>query len=94
MTERVQHLIDFFADKDQWVPQCGIYNCRNTVGDEMTTIYSEPAEGVVVDACYPYDYIEVFGLSMDEFRDFRREMAPIIDAKDPFNSLDDDDTAD
>jgi len=69
MTERVQHLVEFFKENRQYVPGCGIFDCRNIVGDPMTTIYDEPADGVVVDACYEYGYIEIFGLTDDEFAD-------------------------
>lgn len=44
---------------------CGIFNCRNFVGDLMTNIYDE--DGLCIDICYGYAYFEVFGLSVDEF---------------------------
>lgn len=44
---------------------CGIFDCRNLVGDPMTTIYSE--NGLTIDICYHYSYYEVFGLTDDEF---------------------------
>lgn len=69
MTERVQRLVDFFKKNKHYVPGCGIYNCRGIMGDSMHTIYDEPADGIVVDACYNYDYIEIFGLTDDEFTD-------------------------
>ena len=72
MTERVQRLIDFFRKNKNYVPSCGIFNCRNTMGDSMHTIYDELADGVVVDICYDYDYIEIFGLTDDEFTDALR----------------------
>lgn len=46
---------------------CGIFDCRNTVGDDMTTIYSD--NELVIDICYDYEYFEVFGLSDEEFND-------------------------
>lgn len=45
---------------------CGIYNSRNIVGDEMETVYSK--DGVTIDACYNWDYIEVFGLTDEDFK--------------------------
>lgn len=45
---------------------CGIYNSRNIVGDKMETVYSK--DGVTIDACYYWEYIEVFGLTYDDFR--------------------------
>ena len=44
---------------------CGIFNCRNIVGDEMETLYSH--EGLQIDICYGYAYYEVFGLSCEDF---------------------------
>lgn len=44
---------------------CGIYDCRNWVGDPMTNIYCE--NGLVIDICYGYAYFEVFGLTDEEF---------------------------
>lgn len=44
---------------------CGIFNCRNIVGDTMTNIYDE--DGLCIDICYGYAYFEVFGLSVDKF---------------------------
>ena len=69
MTEKVKTLVDFFDKNRQYVPGCGIYNTRNIAGDRMQTIYDEPADGVTVDICWDYDYIEIFGLTKDEFRD-------------------------
>lgn len=44
---------------------CGLFDCRNMVGDPMTNIYDE--DGLTIDICYYYSYFEVFGLSDDEF---------------------------
>jgi len=44
---------------------CGIFDCRNIVGDIMSTIYED--EGLTIDICYGYAYFEVFGLSETEF---------------------------
>lgn len=49
---------------------CGIYDCRNLVGDRMTNIYNE--NGLAIDICYHYGYFEVFGLSDDEFNELER----------------------
>lgn len=65
MTERVQHIIDFFKDNVEEIPAFGIYDSRNTVGDRMFTIYDK--ENVQIDACYDYGYIEIFGLTPEEF---------------------------
>lgn len=44
---------------------CGLFDCRNIMGDPMNTIYHK--DGLVVDICYKYSYFEVFGLTDDEF---------------------------
>ncbi len=43
----------------------GIFDCRNSVGDPMETIYDE--NGVGVDICRNWKYFEVFGLTNKEF---------------------------
>ena len=42
-----------------------MFNTRNTVGDEMETIYDR--DGITVDICYDWGYIEIFGLTDEEF---------------------------
>lgn len=49
---------------------CGIFNNRNLVGDNMTTLYRE--DGLQVDICYDWAYIEVFGLTNEEFDELKR----------------------
>lgn len=43
------------------------FNTRNIVGDSMETVYEK--NGITVDYCYYYDYIEIFGLTDEEFED-------------------------
>lgn len=43
---------------------CGIFFCRNLVGDPMTTIYED--DDLTIDICYGYMYFEVFGLTEAE----------------------------
>ena len=43
----------------------GIFDCRNTVGDQMETIYDEM--GGRIDICRNWEYFEVFGLTNKEF---------------------------
>lgn len=69
MTERVKKCLDFLKSDNGYIPACGIFSSRNTVGDHMTTIYDE--DGITVDVCYNWDYIEVFGLSAPEFKDLQ-----------------------
>ena len=46
---------------------CGIYNSRNLIGDQMYTIYDDGE--LQIDICYYYSYFEVFGLSCAEFKE-------------------------
>ena len=41
------------------------FNTRNWIGDNMITVYDE--DGIIVDYCYYYSYIEIFGLTDKEF---------------------------
>ena len=43
---------------------CGLFYCRNWVGDPMTNIYDDGE--LAIDICYPYLYFEVFGLSKED----------------------------
>lgn len=44
---------------------CGIFDCRNVIGDPMETIYDET--GVRIEICRKWEYFEVFGLTDEEF---------------------------
>lgn len=44
---------------------CGLFDCRNIMGDPMYTLYND--DGLIIDICYYYSYFEVFGLSKKEF---------------------------
>ena len=59
----MEKLIEFL--KKEFPNGIQMFNTRNLVGDPMCTIYSE--DGIVVDYCYVHEYIEVFGLSDEEF---------------------------
>lgn len=41
------------------------FSVRNLVGDPMTTVYSK--NGITVDYCPNWDYLEVFGLTESEY---------------------------
>lgn len=43
------------------------FNSRNLVGDRIYTIYDE--DGITVDMCYEWNYIEIFGLTQRQFKD-------------------------
>ena len=47
----------------------GIFNSRNICGDPMDRIYKK--DGLAIDICYKYRYVEVFGLSGDEFDELK-----------------------
>lgn len=49
---------------------CGLYDSRNIVGDEMQTLYSDPA--LTTDICYGWGYFEVFGLTDEEFSELQK----------------------
>ena len=52
--------------KENWEDaDCGIFDCRNSVGDPMVTIYEE--DDLQIDICYKWSYFEVFGLTYSEF---------------------------
>lgn len=50
--------------------RCGIFDCRNVVGDSMSTLYDE--DGLTIDICYDYEYFEVFGLSDAEYKELEK----------------------
>jgi len=41
------------------------FDTRNIAGDLMTTVYDN--DGITVDYCYHYEYLEIFGLSEEEY---------------------------
>ena len=41
------------------------FDTRNIVGDSMYTVYDD--DGIVVDYCRYYDYLEIFGLTKEEY---------------------------
>lgn len=69
MTERVKKCLDFLKSDKGYIPASGVYCLKSDCGDEMTTIYNE--DGITVDVCYDWDYIEVLGLSTPEFLDLQ-----------------------
>lgn len=60
---RTERVINFL--KTKFPKGIQMFNTRNIVGDAMTTIYDE--DGIVIDYCYSWDYVEIFGLSYEEF---------------------------
>lgn len=45
------------------------FNTRNIAGDSMDTIYED--NDIIVDNCYYWEYIEIFGLTKDEFNSLK-----------------------
>jgi hypothetical protein len=46
-------------------PNIQAFNTRNVIGDGMEEVYNE--DGITVDYCEGYEYIEIFGLTDKEF---------------------------
>lgn len=64
LTERIEKVIAFIMAKGFVGMQT--FDTRNVVGDPMETIYE--ADGITIDYCEGYDYLEIFGLSDEEYR--------------------------
>lgn len=62
MTERLTKVLDYI--KANYHSGIQVFCSRNTIGDQMETVWSE--DGVVIDYCHYYDYLEVLGLTEDE----------------------------
>ena len=59
----MRNLINFLATN--FADGVQMFNTRNVVGDTMHTIYDK--DGITVDICYDWGYIEIFGLTDAEF---------------------------
>ena len=66
----IKKLIEFL--KKKFPDGIQMFDTINFVGDQMFTIYS--GDGFVVDYCYEYEYIEVFGLSDEAFHALAAEI--------------------
>lgn len=60
--DRVDKLIEWLEEQDLLKMQ--MFDTRNFIGDYMETIYEE--NGIQVDICRDYQYLEIFGLDEDE----------------------------
>ena len=60
---RIDKVISFL--KEEFPIGTQVFNSRNLVGDDMDNVYE--ADGITVDYCANYDYIEVFGVTEDEY---------------------------
>ena len=65
MTEnkRVEKVIEFL--KKEFPDGIQMFSTRNMVGDSLYPIYEE--DGITIDYCSNYEYIEIFGLNKREF---------------------------
>ena len=66
----MEKLIEFL--KKEFPDGIQMFNTKNWVGDPMYTIYKK--DGIVVEYCSRYEYIEVFGLSIKEFSRLNAEI--------------------
>ena len=62
--DRAKKIIEFLKEYFDG-ERIQMFDTRNTVGDWMTTIYMN--HGVTIDYCFSWDYIEIFGLTDEEF---------------------------
>lgn len=62
--DRIEKLREFIIQKG--LKGFQTFNSRGLVGDSMTTIYKQ--DGITVDYCHYYEYLEIFGLSKTEYR--------------------------
>lgn len=65
MSDRIANLIAFLKDNGYFGMQT--FFTRNIMHDPMENIYDE--DDVQVDLCYPYCYLEIFGLTSEEQRE-------------------------
>jgi len=66
--KRFEDLKKFLKEKYQGMQA---FNSRNLVGDDMTTVYEK--DGITVDECHFWGYIEILGISDDEFHSLVRK---------------------
>lgn len=60
---RIEKLRKFLIEHDFKNTQT--FDSRNLAGDGMVTIYED--DGITVDYCLFYEYLEIFGLSRKEY---------------------------
>ena len=66
---RLETAMDFMKEfcKEHKFEDIQMFNTRNVCGDVMENLLAE--NGVYIDICWGYGYIEVFGLTEDEFNE-------------------------
>lgn len=60
---KISNLINFI--KKMFPKGIPMFDTQNIVGDPMINIYDK--DGICVDHCYYFEYIEIFGLTDEEF---------------------------
>lgn len=65
--DKIEKLREFLINNDYKGMQT--FDSRNIVGDPMETVYNE--DGITVDECHYYGYLEIFGLTAEEYRGLR-----------------------
>lgn len=73
MKTRVEKLAEFLNEQFPYIAG-GIFDCRNVVGDEMNTVYNQ--DGIQVDFCEYWDYLEIFGLNKEEWKTLNSLYSP------------------
>ncbi len=68
---RAEKIIKFL--KEYFVSPIQCFYTRNTVGDYMYNIYNE--DNVKIDYAPDYNYIEIFGLTKDEYNAIVKEVS-------------------
>jgi tRNA(His) 5'-end guanylyltransferase len=66
MTERLKKVLGFI--KENYDSGIQVYFTRNIVGDYMDVVYQE--DGITIEYCPVYWYLEVFGLTNKEQAEF------------------------
>lgn len=65
--DKIEKLREFLVNNGYKGKQT--FDSRNVAGDLMATIYEE--DGITVDECHYYDYLEIFGLTEEEYLGLR-----------------------
>ena len=74
---KVEKVLEFFKENPDEIRRCGVFNSRNIVGDRMYSVAE--IEGIQIDACYEYDYLELFGFTENEFKEFKEKYNKMLD---------------
>lgn len=64
-TYNIQDVKDFLQSKKEELEGYQAFDSRNIVGDKMEPFYNK--DGVQIDICREWGYIEIFGLTWEGF---------------------------